>query len=71
MKVRIDAKWDDEARVWVAVADSNIGFVTEADSIDALRDKIAAGLPDLLELHAGEAVEVELHAKSMTKLVAA
>ena len=71
MKVRIDANWDEEAQVWVAVAEGDIGLVTEAATIDALQEKISAMLPDLLELVPGAAVDVELVATSHKTLTAA
>lgn len=52
MKIVIDANWDNEANVWCAVAREELGLVTEASSLDALRDRISAMLPDLLE-HGG------------------
>jgi Domain of unknown function (DUF1902) len=44
----VRAEWDDDAKVWVATSD-DIGLVTEAASIEALREKIPAMVGDLLE----------------------
>lgn len=46
----IDANWDDEAGVWYAVARGEIGLATEAQTLDVLRERIIAVLPDLLDL---------------------
>ena len=48
MKVTIEANWDDEAAVWVAVARDDIGLVTEAATIEELQRKLAILVPDLL-----------------------
>jgi Domain of unknown function (DUF1902) len=54
----IDANWDDEARVWVAVSEA-IGLVTEADTVEALLAKLPGMIQDLLEDDDdGEEVEV-------------
>ncbi len=45
----IRAEWDDEARVWV-VADSDVpGLATEADTLEALVEKLKIMVPELLE----------------------
>lgn len=49
MKIVIDANWDDEAKVWYAVARGDVGLATEAESLDDLRGHVAVILADLLE----------------------
>lgn len=49
MKIVVDAHWDDEAKVWIAVARDAIGLVTEAPNVEALEKRIALVLPDLLD----------------------
>jgi hypothetical protein len=71
MKIRIEANWDEEVQVWVAVAEGDVGLVTEAPTIDALQEKISVMLPDLLGLSPGAKVEVELAAISHKTLTAA
>jgi predicted RNase H-like HicB family nuclease len=44
----IEATWDAEAGVWVAVSEA-IGLVTEAETIEALRAKLPGMIQDLLE----------------------
>jgi len=45
---RVDAAWDDEASVWVATSDDIPGLVTEADTLEELRSKLADLVPELL-----------------------
>ena len=47
--VVVQADWDAEAGVWVAIAPNVRGLVTEADTIDALRAKLPGIIIDLLE----------------------
>ncbi|SDG36613.1 DUF1902 domain-containing protein [Pelagibacterium luteolum] len=47
----VRADWDDEAGVWVATSSDIDGLALEAASVDALYDKVANALPDLLELN--------------------
>jgi predicted RNase H-like HicB family nuclease len=47
--VRVDATWDEEARVWVAESDDVPGLVTEAESLEALLGKLRVLIPELLE----------------------
>jgi hypothetical protein len=60
MKVRVRTAWDDEAQVWVAVADGNIGLVTEAETLEALAKKLPILALDLLEDEISEEPEIEL-----------
>ena len=46
----IRADWDPEAEVWIAGSLDLPGLVTEAESIEALRAKLAVLVPDLLDL---------------------
>lgn len=45
----VHATWDDEAKVWVAVSDDVPGLATEADSVDALVEKLKIMIPELLD----------------------
>lgn len=47
--LEIRATWDSEAKVWVAESDDVPGLVTEADSIEALIEKLKHLIPELLE----------------------
>ena len=44
----IRAFWDDDARVWVATSDDVPGLATEADTLDALVNKLQVMIPELL-----------------------
>lgn len=46
----VTAAWDDAAHVWVAESD-DIGLATEAPTFDALRERVLAMIPELLELN--------------------
>jgi hypothetical protein len=46
--VRVRAEWDDEAQVWGAESPNLPGLVTEADTIEALREKLRIIVPELL-----------------------
>jgi Domain of unknown function (DUF1902) len=60
MKITVRTAWDDEAQVWVAVADGNIGLATEADSLEAMAKKLPILALDLLEDEISEEPEIEL-----------
>ena len=47
----IRAQWDSEAGVWVAESDDVPGLVAEADSPNALIQKLTTLIPELLELN--------------------
>lgn len=48
-KYRVSAEWDPEAEVWVATSDDVLGLATEAESIEALTEKLRSMIPELLE----------------------
>jgi Domain of unknown function (DUF1902) len=48
MKIVVRAFWDDVASVWVAVADGELGLVTEAKTIEELSRKLPVIAKDLL-----------------------
>jgi len=45
----VNATWDDEAEVWVAVSDDVPGLVTEAEDFPRLIKKLQVMIPELLE----------------------
>lgn len=51
MHFLIDASWDNEAKVWVASSDDELGLVAEAESLDLLMSKIRELVPELIELN--------------------
>lgn len=60
MKIVVDVRWDDEADVWYAVARGKIGLATEHASLDGLRERMVAVLPDLLDLKHGKNIDLEM-----------
>ena len=60
MKIVARAFWDDEARVWVAVADGDIGLVTEAKTIEELSRKLPGLAADLFEDECDGSIDVKL-----------
>lgn len=46
--ILIRAKWDNEAKVWVAESSDLPGLVTEASSLDKLDEKLPGLIFDLL-----------------------
>ena len=43
------AKWDPEAGVWYTAETSIRGLATEADTLEALRERLMLIIPDFLE----------------------
>ena len=60
MKIVVRAFWDAEARVWVAVADGELGLVTEAKTIEELSRKLPVMAKDLLEGDHDGPIDIEL-----------
>ena len=46
---QVTAFWDAEAAVWVATSEDVPGLATEADTVEALIDKLKIMIPELLE----------------------
>jgi predicted RNase H-like HicB family nuclease len=49
--IRVDAEWDSEAGVWVAESEDVSGLVAEAETLEALTEKLRALIPELIELN--------------------
>jgi hypothetical protein len=47
--VSFDAEWDAEAKVWWASASGGEGITTEADTVEALRERLCIIVPDYFE----------------------
>jgi len=45
---KVEAFWDREAQVWVAQSEDVPGLATEANTIEALTDKLRQIIPELL-----------------------
>lgn len=50
-QIIVDAVWDAEARVFVATSSDVPGLVAEADTWEALQQKLAVLVPEQLELN--------------------
>ena len=50
---QVEAHWDSEAGVWVAESDDIPGLVAEAESMNALVEKVRVLVPELFELNGG------------------
>jgi len=48
-QITVNAEWDCEAKVWVATSDDVPGLITEADTVEALTEKLSVLIPELLE----------------------
>ena len=61
--ILVRAQWDAEAAVWVATSEDVPGLATEADTLEALRDKVLVMIPELLEANgmASDQPELRLH----------
>ncbi len=45
----VQADWDPKAEVWVATSEDVLGLATEAETIEALTEKLRVMIPELLE----------------------
>jgi len=48
--ITVNARWDDDAAVWLATSDDVPGLVVEADTWASMIEEVKLVLPDLLEL---------------------
>jgi predicted RNase H-like HicB family nuclease len=48
-QITVNAEWDPEAKVWVATSDDVPGLITEAETVEALAEKLSAMIPELLQ----------------------
>jgi hypothetical protein len=67
-EIHIDARWDDEVRVWIATSEDAPGLVVEAASWQTMIDEARIVLPDLLEMDSDSARNVSLTFKAETHL---
>lgn len=47
----VRSMWDDDAGVWVATSDDVPGLVAEAESLDALYEKLKVLVSELLDVN--------------------
>ncbi len=48
---KVEAFWDSEALVWVATSEDVPGLVTEAETIEALTQKLRVMIPELVVIN--------------------
>jgi hypothetical protein len=48
--IKIDARWDSKAAVWIATSPDVSGLVVEAETWPAMIDEVRLVLPELLSL---------------------
>ncbi|AMJ61648.1 hypothetical protein AXW83_16230 [Bosea sp. PAMC 26642] len=58
--VKFEVRRDEEAGVWYAVATDDSGIVTEAETIEALHERLKQLVPDFLELDCDCPIELEM-----------
>ena len=46
-QITVKAEWDPEAKVWVASSDDVPGLITEAETVEALAEKLSVMIPEL------------------------
>ena len=64
--ILVRALWDAESGVWVATSEDVPGLVTEAKTMEELRDKVLVMIPELLEANGIEFAwpEIPVHIMS-------
>ena len=71
--VHVDAAWDEDASVWVAICDDIPGLATEAATIDELCEKLSAMIPELIEANAltfdQTEIPVKIHAVRLSRVL--
>ena len=50
-QIFVAARWDPDAKVWVAESEDVPGLVAEADSPESLLEKLKTRIPELLEIN--------------------
>lgn len=66
--ISIDARWDDEARVWLATSVDVPGLVIEADTWAEMISEAQLVLPELLELKGQAITRLSLTFKAEQRL---
>lgn len=61
--ILVRARWDEVAAIWVASCEDVPGLVTEADTLEELRDKVLVMIPELLEANGvmSDLAEIPVH----------
>jgi hypothetical protein len=59
--IHFEAEWDPEAEVWWTSSSSEEGIVTEAATIELLRERLRLVVPDFLDSIGQKPVDIEIH----------
>lgn len=65
--VKFEVLRDDEAGVWYASSTSDPGMVTEADTIEALRERLKLLVPDFLETEEDVQIDMDVHVSDIVQ----
>ena len=68
-RILVRADWDDDAQVWVASSEDIDGLSVEADTLEALKEKVTGAICDLVELNGfsqgnSDAPDIPIHIMS-------
>ncbi len=58
--IRFEVHRDEETDVWCAISIDDLGIVTEARTLEALRERLKQLVPDMLEIEDGCPIELSL-----------
>ena len=73
--LRVGAFWDEEAQVWTASSEDIPGLATEAESLEALTQKLMVVAPELLRLNQvtsgdpGQDITIDLISQRLNKIL--
>jgi hypothetical protein len=67
-EITINARWDDEAAVWLATSDDVQGLVVEAENWPTMIEEVRLILPELLSLEGQENDKISLTFKAEERL---
>lgn len=66
--VKFEVFRDDEAGVWCASSTTDAGIVTEAETIEALRERLKLLVPDFLETEDQLRIEMDVHVADVVQV---
>jgi hypothetical protein len=66
--ITVQARWDDDARVWIATSDDVPGLVVEADTWAAMIEEVRLVIPDLIDVRGQDGGTLSLTFKAEERL---
>ena len=66
--ITIQARWDNQAAVWLATSQDVPGLVVEADTWAAMIDEVRLVIPDLVDMPAQRSEKLSLTFKAEERL---